>query len=88
MKEKNIKSYYEKNNNLNNLNNLNDIIIPTKNSSLSQKLHPLINGLNIYKRFDNVNYTLLHRKNFNPLKFSNVDFIVSFTLIILFFFFG
>ena len=66
--EKNINSYYEKNNNLNNLNNLNDIIIPTKNSSLSQKLHPLINGLNIYKRFDNVNYTLLHRKNFNPLK--------------------
>ena len=68
-KEKNINSYYEENNNLNNLNNnLNDIIIPTKNSSLSQKLHPLINGLNIYKRFDNVNYTLLHRKTFNPLK--------------------
>ena len=66
--KRNLNSYYETNTNLNNINNLNDISIPNKNLTLIQKLRPLINGLNIYKRFDNVNLTLLHRKNFNPLK--------------------
>ena len=66
--KKNLNSHYETNTNLNNINNLNDISIPNKNSTLIQKIRPLINGLNIYKRFDNVNLTLLHRKNFNPLK--------------------
>ena len=66
--KRNLNSYYETNTNLNNINNLNDISIPNKNSTLIQKIRPLINGLNIYKRFDNVNLTLLHRKNFNPLK--------------------
>ena len=66
--KKDLNAYYETNTNLNNINNLSDISIPNRNSTLIQKIRPLINGLNIYKRFDNVNLTLLHRKNFNPLK--------------------
>ena len=56
--------------NTNNVNNLNESIdsLSKKKNSLFQKLRPLISGINLFKRFDNVNLTLTNRKKFEPLK--------------------
>ena len=56
--------------NTNNLNNLNESVdsLSKKKNSLFQKLRPLISGINLFKRFDNVNLTLTNRKKFEPLK--------------------
>ena len=53
-----------------NLNYLNESINSTsgKKTIFFNKIRPLIFGINLFKRFDNINLTLTNRKKFDPLK--------------------